>query len=51
MYIMEDTSRKSKKLFIKDLQIPKTPLGAPVPKVYLLLKFCVNFCRRRMTFL
>ena len=33
MYIMEETSRKSNKLFIKDLQILKTPLGAPVPKV------------------
>ena len=33
MYIMEETNRKSKKLFIKDLQILKTPIGAPVPKV------------------
>ena len=52
MYIMEETNRKSKELFIKDLQILKTPLGAPVPKVkYLLLKFFVDYCLRRLTFL
>ena len=49
MCIMEETSRKSEKLFIKDLQILKTPLGAP--KVYLFLKSCVDYCRRLLTFL